>query len=130
MKRIERIQISNRSFFFEEDAYRLLENFIEQIRRLYKDDGGDARIAEVENRIAEMCHEKVGSDGIVAAAVINEVLSVIGIKIENSSVDDGVAGAAASCNKESEQDATWYKAMLKGSKLFRNKHGTIRWIWK
>ena len=125
MKRIERIQIASRSFFFEEDACHLLENFIEQIRRLYKDDGGDTRIAEVENRIAEMCHEKVGSDGIVAAAVINEVLSVIGIKIENSSVDDGVAGAAASCNKESEQDATWYKAMLKGSKLFRDKHNNI-----
>ena len=37
MKRIERIQIASLSFFFEDDAYRLLENFIEQIRRLYKD---------------------------------------------------------------------------------------------
>ncbi len=126
MKRIERIQIASRSFFFEEDAYRLLGDFIEQIRRFYKDDGGDAKVAEVENRIAEMCHEKVGADGIVTAAVINEVLAVIGIRIDASSVaDDGGDDAAAGQRKESEQDAAWYKAMLKGSKLFRDKHNNI-----
>ena len=69
MKRIERIQISNRSFFFEEDACHLLENFIEQIRQLYKDDGGDAKVDEVENRIAELCYGKVGTDGLVTAVV-------------------------------------------------------------
>lgn len=126
MKKVERVRISTRSFFFEEDAYHLLGDFIEQIRRFYKDDGGDAKVAEVENRIAEMCHEKVGADGIVTAAVINEVLAVIGIRIDASSVaDDGGDDAAAEQRKESEQDAAWYKAMLKGSKLFRDKHNNI-----
>ena len=129
MKRIERIQIASRSFFFEEDAYRLLGDFIEQIRRFYKDDGGDAKVAEVENRIAEMCHEKVGADGIVTAAVIKEVLAVIGIRLEDSSVADDAGGDASSTGdsgkKENEQNAAWYKAMLKGSKLFRDKHNNI-----
>ena len=129
MKRIERIQISNRSFFFEEDACHLLENFIGQIRRLYKDDGGDAKVDEVENRIAELCYGKVGTDGIVTAVVMNEILSVVGIKIETPSsgddTGDNATATAASCKEESEQDATWYKAMLKGSKLFRDKHNNI-----
>ncbi|MBR5594214.1 MAG: PspC domain-containing protein [Bacteroidaceae bacterium] len=125
MKRIERIQISNRSFFFEEDACHLLGNFIEQIRRLYKDDGGDERVAEVENRIAEMCYDKVGADGIITAVMINEVLSVIGIKIETPYVADDADTDGAGCDTESEQDAAWYKAMLKGRKLFRDKHNNI-----
>ncbi len=125
MKRIERIQIASRSFFFDEDAYHLLGNFIEQIRRLYKDDAGDARVTEVESRVAEMCHEKVGTDGIVTVAMINEVLSVIGIKIETPSVADDADTDGAGCDTESEQDAAWYKAMLKGRKLFRDKHNNI-----
>ena len=125
MKRIERIQISNRSFFFEEEACHLLENFIGQIRRLYKDDGGDAKVDEVENRIAELCYGKVGADGIVTAVVMNEILSVVGIKIDTPSDDNDVGDNGVDCDKESEQDATWYKAMLKGSKLFRDKHNNI-----
>lgn len=125
MKRIERIQIASRSFFFDEDAYHLLGNFIEQIRRLYKDDAGDARVTEVESRVAEMCHEKVGTDGIVTVAMINEVLSVIGIKMETPSVADDADADGAGCDTESEQDAAWYKAMLKGRKLFRDKHNNI-----
>ena len=125
MKRIERIQIASRSFFFDEDAYHLLGNFIEQIRELYKDDGGDMRVAEVENRIAEMCYAKVGVDGIVTADMMNEVLSVIGIKIETPSVAADADANGAGCNTESEQDTAWYKAMLKGRKLFRDKHNNI-----
>ena len=83
----------------------------------------------MENRIAEMCHEKVGADGIVTAAVIKEVLAVIGIRLEDSSVADDAGGDAASTGdsgkKENEQNAAWYKAMLKGSKLFRDKHNNI-----
>ena len=104
MKRIERIQISNRSFFFEEDACHLLENFIEQIRRLYKDDGGDAKVDEVENRIAELCYGKVGADGIITAVVMNEILSVVGIKIDTPSDGNDVGDNGVDCDKESEQD--------------------------
>ncbi len=125
MKRIERIQIASLSFFFEEDAYHLLEDFVGQIRSLYKDDGGDVRVAELEDRIAELCHEKVGADGIVTAAVIKEVLAVVGIKVECPSVADGAEDGGVGCGKENEQEAAWYKAMLKGSKLFRDKHNNI-----
>lgn len=125
MKKIERVQVASRSFFFEDDAYILLENFIEQICRLYKDDCGDVKVAEVENRIAEMCHSKVGADGIVTAVIIREVLSVIGIKIENPSVTDDTTDNGVGYNKDNEQDAAWYKAMLKGCKLFRDKHNNI-----
>ena len=129
MKKIERIQIAGHSFFFEDDAFSVLDNFIGQIHRLYKDNGEDLKVAEVENRIAEMCYGKVGEDGIVTTEIISEIISVIGIKIEEPVIEEPVTDSDGDDTKtdggDSEQNCTWYKAMLKGSKLFRNKHGNI-----
>lgn len=122
MKKIERIQIAGHSFFFEDDAYVLLENFIKQIHSLYKDDSEEQKVAEVENRIAGMCHGRVGEEGIVTAAIVNEVISAIGIKVEEP-VAAGTAPESGGAETDDERNSTWYKAMLKGSKLFRDKHG-------
>ncbi|MBO7301267.1 MAG: PspC domain-containing protein [Bacteroidaceae bacterium] len=124
MKKIERIQIAGHSFFFEDDAYLLLDNFVKQIHRLYEDNAEELKVAEVENRIAEMCLAKVGEDGIVTNVIINEVISAVGIKVEASAAEE-TATESADVKNDDEQNATWYKAMLKGSKLFRNKHGNI-----
>lgn len=120
MKKIERIQIAGHSFFFEDDAFVMLENFIKHIHQLYNDDCEAMKVAEVENRIAEMCHERVGEDGIVTAVIVDEIISAVGIKVEESA--ETVADGDTVKNDE-EQNATWYKAMLKGSKLFRDNHG-------
>lgn len=133
MKRIEKLQIAGHSFFVEDDAYVLLEKFIAQIQQLYEDNGGDLKVAETESRIATMCCEKVGENGIVTATIIEDVIAGIGVNVEklgsvngkqNEKADDTSAGngAAAGCE---ENGSTWYKAMLKGSKLYRNKHNGI-----
>lgn len=124
MKKIERIRIAGHSFFFEEDAFLVLDQFIGQIHSLYKDNGEELKVTEVENRIAGMCHDRVGEEGIVTLNLIKEVISAIGIKVEEP-VTSKTTSESDNARNDDEQNSTWYKAMLKGSKLYRNKHGNI-----
>ncbi len=122
MKKIEKVQIAGYSFFFEDDAFSLLEKFIRQIQRLYEGNGEELKVADTETRIAGMCHDRVGENGIVTAAIIEDIISLIGIKVEEPCNDSATKENVSSEDDTNEKESTWYKAMLKGNRLFRNKH--------
>lgn len=121
MKKVVQIHIGSAAFFFDDDAAQILEQYIERIKQLYKDNGEELKVAEVEQRIAEMCRAKAGEGGIVTNAIITEAIEEIGIKIEQEPQQEKAA--------EKEQPAPttdespWQKAMLKGCKLFRDTRG-------
>ncbi len=123
MKKINNIHISGCTFFFEEDASKIMEQYLARINELYRDNGEELKVADVEYRIAEFCKERVGEKGIVNAALINEAIENIGIKIEPQKEENKkkTEEQPEETPKE-EEDAPWYRAMQLGNKAFRNPH--------
>lgn len=127
MKKINQIEISGRKFYFEEDALATLESYINRIKELYRDNGEEFKVAEVENRIAEMCHNRVGEKGIVTALLIGEAINSIGIQVETTQneapqADDAAQEATTATEPKDESDEPWYRAMLLGNRIYRNAH--------
>lgn len=123
MKKINQIEIGTHTFFFEDDALLILENYTTRIKELYRDNGEELKVADVESRISEICHERIGEKGIVTARLITDAINSIGIQIENRQET-----TAPNTNQEEpreqkdESNEPWYRAMLLGSKIFRNPH--------
>ena len=121
MKKIVQIHIGEAAFFFDDDAAQTLEQYIERIKLLYKDNGEELKVADIEQRIAEICRTKAGEGGIVTNEIITEAIEQIGIHIEQEPKKE------EACEKEQpspgSDETPWHKAMLKGCKLFRDTRG-------
>ena len=131
MKKINNIHIGESTFFFEEDASQILEQYLTHIKELYRDNGEDLKVADVERRIAEFCKERVGENSIVNSTLINEVIESIGIQIETSHEEplqtDNPAKEQPDENTKNEEplndsNEPWWSAMQMGNKIFRNPH--------
>ncbi|MBQ8542112.1 MAG: PspC domain-containing protein [Bacteroidaceae bacterium] len=127
MKKINNIHIGGRAFFFEEDASNIMEQYLARIKELYRDNGEDLKVADVEHRIAEFCTARVGENGIVNAALIDEAIKSIGIEIETPTAQAAETTEQPTDEAEAEEprdhsNEPWYRAMLLGSKIFRNPH--------
>lgn len=129
MKKITRIYINDIPFYFEEDAAEMLEKYIERIKELYKDNGEELKVTEVETRIADICNSKAGNAGIITSATIQEAINTIGIKIETPRQEEPETSTEEKCSKNetcsNDSDEPWHKAMLLGNKLFRNTHDRV-----
>ena len=127
MKKINNIHIGGRAFYFEEDASSIMEQYLARIKELYRDNGEELKVADVEQRIAEFCTARVGESGIVNAALIEEAIKSIGIEIETPTAQptettEQSADEAKTEEPREHSDEPWYRAMLLGSKIFRNPH--------
>ena len=131
MKKINNIHIGGSAFFFEESASNIMEQYLEHIKELYRDNGEELKVADVEQRIAEFCTARVGENGIVNSELISEAIESIGIKIESATAqptesDDTKNKETAENGKAEEEkqqcNEPWYRAMLLGNKIFRNLH--------
>lgn len=127
MKKINNIHIGGRAFYFEEDASNIMEQYLARIKELYRDNGEDLKVADVEHRIAEFCTARVGEGGIVNATLIEEAIKSIGIEIETPTAQAAETTEQPTDEPEAEEphdhsNEPWYRAMLMGSKIFRNPH--------
>lgn len=127
MKKINNIHIGGRAFYFEEEASSIMEQYLARIKELYRDNGEELKVADVEQRIAEFCTARVGESGIVNAALIEEAIKSIGLQIETPTAQP--AGITEQPTNEAEAEEPrdhsnepWYRAMILGSKIFRNPH--------
>lgn len=127
MKKINNIHIGGRAFYFEEDASNIMEQYLARIKELYRDNGEDLKVADVEHRIAEFCTARVGEGGIVNTALIDEAIKSIGIEIETPTAQAAETTEQPTDEAKAEEphdhsNEPWYRAMLLGNKIFRNLH--------
>ncbi len=127
MKKINNIHIGGRAFFFEEDASNIMEQYLARIKELYRDNGEDLKVADVEHRIAEFCTARVGESGIVNTTLIEEAIKSIGLQIETPTAQAAETTEQPTDEAKAEEphdhsNEPWYRAMLMGSKIFRNPH--------
>lgn len=125
MKKINQIEIGSHTFYFEDDALLILENYTARIKELYRDNGEELKVADVESRISEICHERVGEKGIVTAQLISDAINIIGIQLDTPSEEKTQESKQEDTQAEEPKDESnepWYRAMLLGNKIFRDTH--------
>lgn len=96
MKEIEKISISGIAFTLELDAVESLNNYLESLRRYYKNvDGNEEIVADVEERIAELLVERGGKERVVDSADIQYIITTLGTPEELEDEDTGKSAREA-----------------------------------
>lgn len=80
MKRTLDVNIGGFVFHLDEDAYNMLERYLNSLKRHYRNaEDGDEIISDIESRIAELLHErKSGDTTVVELEDINAIINILG----------------------------------------------------
>ncbi len=79
MKKVVKVNIGNLAFTLNDDAYEMLNKYLEDLKRHYKNKPSGYEVVEgIEERIAELFAEKCGVDSVVPLDVVNEVINILG----------------------------------------------------
>lgn len=79
MKKAIRIHISGYIFNIDEDAYSILEKWLDSVSKQYEnEEDGDEIFKDIEMRVAELFNDKVGAIGGVSIKEVNDVIQIMG----------------------------------------------------
>jgi phage shock protein PspC (stress-responsive transcriptional regulator) len=80
MKKTLTVNISGQVFHIDEDAYKVLNDYLQSIRQHFaKTQGGEEIFSDIEARIAEMLRERLGdSRQVVSIEDISQIIKIIG----------------------------------------------------
>lgn len=80
MKKTVSVNIKGTNFLLEEDAYELLQNYLDRLNRALKNEEGSKEIIEdIELRIAEICSSKMSQfKSVIEKSDIEEILDALG----------------------------------------------------
>jgi len=94
MKKTLTINLSGIIFHIDEDAYEMLGNYLNAIRKSFSaSEGRDEIMTDIESRIAEMMQEKVGqAKQVVTIADVEQVINTMG-KPEEFGTEPGELGS-------------------------------------
>ena len=118
MKKTVSINIKGINFLIEEDAYELLQDYLERLKQTLKNEEGSQEIVEdVELRIAEICSSKISeSKTVIEHSDIQEILATLGNPEDYIDEDD-------ESNYSNESNSKYQKSE---KRLFRDtENGTI-----
>lgn len=79
MKKTFPVNINGSIFYIDEDAYQLLNTYLEQLRSAFPGDEGKEIVADIEARIAEIFSETIaGGAGVIVIEDINNIIEQMG----------------------------------------------------
>jgi len=79
MKEVERVSLGGYAFTLDADAAALAGEYLGELERHYGGREGGAEILEgIEERMAELLHEKCGRDGVVSRAAVEGIIAILG----------------------------------------------------
>lgn len=80
MKPTTKVSIGGVAFHLEENAFRLLENYLNRLQKHYeKYDGGKEIVDDIELRIAELFRERIStSEQVISETIVKEVIAILG----------------------------------------------------
>ncbi|MBQ5817622.1 MAG: PspC domain-containing protein [Bacteroidaceae bacterium] len=127
MKKSFEVNLGGRIFNFDEDAYELLNNYMESLKECFsKQDGGEEIIADIEVRLGELCETRMreGAARIVNFTMVDEFITRMGrpesLAQEAVGTQDTAEDGAAPEDNAQQKREPWRDAMLLGKKLFRD----------
>lgn len=77
MKRSYPANIDGQIFYIDEDAFLLLQNYLEQLKLSFPGDEGREIVSDIEGRIREHFNEKSG-ESVIVLADVNKVIETMG----------------------------------------------------
>lgn len=103
MKKTVSVNIKGTNFLIEEDAYELLQDYLDRLSiALQNDEGSKEIIEDVELRIAEICSTKLSDvKTVIELKDIEDILVALGDPVEFISEDDEPVSNAAPNNDDS-----------------------------
>lgn len=79
MKKVEKVSIGRYAFALEEDAFAVVNKYLNELELFYSDKEGGSEIMEgIEERMAELFIEKCGAGGVVSLAAVNQTIEILG----------------------------------------------------
>jgi phage shock protein C len=132
MKKSIEINLGGRIFNIDDDAYELLNEYIESLRANFKDnEEGEEIVADIELRLGELCEERMhdGRARIIDYAMVAEFTERMGrpdsiADVEEKHADDKETPSPQD-TPASDCREPWRDAMLLGRRLFRDTHNSL-----
>lgn len=79
MKRAIQVNIHDRIFFIDEDAYQLLQNYLHQLSQAFPDEEGQEIVSDIETRVSELFEERTrNGKNVIDLIYVNEVIDIVG----------------------------------------------------
>ncbi len=97
MKKVVKVNIGNLAFTLNEDAFEILNRYLDDLKRHYNSKPGGEEVVEgIEERIAELFAERAGADNIISAETTSEVIAILGRPddIDEESKESSTASSA------------------------------------
>ncbi|HMW95309.1 MAG TPA: PspC domain-containing protein [Chitinophagales bacterium] len=111
------INLGGQAFVINEDAYHVLDNYLNNIKRIYANEEGKEEILQdIETRFAELFIQK-GKDRIVAVEDVNQVIAVMGTPED---FEDGEQAETTTNTKPNFQKSTPTE-----KRLYRDKDNSV-----
>lgn len=107
MKKSFPANINGTIFYIDEDAYNLLNTYLEQIRNAFGSADGDEIISDIEARISELFSERVkNGSAVITIKDVNEVIEKMGRPNQIAGNDDEAADADQASGQTAAQSTT------------------------
>lgn len=111
MKKTVSVNIKGINFLIEEDAYELLQDYLDRLTTTLRNESGCSEIIEdVELRIAELCSTKLSdSKTVIELSDINEILANLGDPSDYIDEDSDYAEGQKTESKKTDSDKRLYR---------------------
>ena len=122
MKEVEKVSLGGYAFTLDADAAELASSYLGELERYYASREGGGEILEgIEERMAELLHEKCGREGVASRAAIEGIIAILGRPEEIEEEGDAPAGPVHDSSGKTSADGTGKPAGEKQKrKLYRD----------
>lgn len=134
MKRTFTANIDGKVFHIDEDAYSMLQTYLDQLRNAFGPEEGSEIVADIESRIRELFTEKLATGAtVIVLADVDRVISTLGNAAEiagdngENGCDDPVTPppAPGACSPETTPPPLISINIPKGKKLYRSTDNKV-----
>ena len=126
MKKSFTANISGSIFYIDEDAYNLLNSYLEQLRTAFPGPDGTEIVGDIESRIAELLNEREnGNPKIVTIDDVNTVIERVGSPADLNDSVDPIASETDRSTGGQTTPPPYYASERKEKRLYRDESNRV-----
>lgn len=127
MKKTFPVNIDGQIFYIDEDAYNLLNKYLEQLHISFRGEEGKEIVSDIESRIRELFNNRLeGGKSVVTLADVNEVIETMGRPEDISDNNEAERGNTEDKKSEPREEQPFITINLPSrKKLYRSTTNKI-----